>query len=57
MIQIINTAFFTLPIKVVKGVNPQSSYHKGKNSFFLFLYCFYMRFMFTKPTVIISLCI
>ena len=56
MIQIINTAFFTLPIKVVKGVNPQSSYHKGKNSFFLFLYCFYMRFMFTKPTVIISLC-
>ena len=36
MIQIINTAFFTLPMRVVKGVNPQSSYHKGKNSFFLF---------------------
>jgi len=52
MIQIINTAFFTSPMKVAKGVNPKSSYHKGKRNLFFYLSCFYMRFMFPKPTVI-----
>lgn len=38
MIQIINTAFFTLPMKAVKGVNPKSSYHKGERNLF-FYFC------------------